>query len=90
MGTFAAIAVLFFPVIVPAGAPRHRTVASPQPAPPERWAESLDEQYESEDVSPDATVVFNRPVDEPVQILPGRLHVLTGQGSGEDLRFLAS
>ncbi|MDQ2890430.1 MAG: FHA domain-containing protein [Gemmatimonadota bacterium] len=37
--------------------------------------------------SPDATIVFNRPVDEPVQILPGRLRILSGESPGGDLRL---
>jgi hypothetical protein len=31
-----------------------------------------------------ATVVFRRPTDEPVRILPGRLEVVAGPGIGED------
>ena len=55
----------------------------------DRWAQSFGAENESEDPAPDATIVFNRPVDEPLQILPGRLHVLTGEGSGEDLRLFS-
>jgi hypothetical protein len=44
---------------------------------------------DSEETSPDATIVFNRPVDEPVQILPGRLRILSGEDAGEDLRLFS-
>lgn len=44
---------------------------------------------DSDEPAPDATVIFHRPVDEPVQILPGRLHVLTGDAAGEDLRLFS-
>lgn len=42
-----------------------------------------------EDPPPDATVAFSRPVDVPVQILPGRLQVLSGEASGQDLRLFS-
>lgn len=47
------------------------------------------DQFEAEEPepSPDATVVFQRPADEPVQILPGRLHILSGDAIGEDLHL---
>jgi FHA domain-containing protein len=44
---------------------------------------------DSDDASPDETVVFTRATDEAVQILPGRLHVLTGETAGEDLRLFS-
>lgn len=40
-----------------------------------------------EDLAPDDTVVFNRPVDEPMQLLPGRLQVIAGEPDTEELRF---
>jgi hypothetical protein len=46
-----------------------------------------DPDDEPDEVSPDATVIFHRPVDEPIQILPGRLQVISGESSREDLRF---
>lgn len=47
------------------------------------------DQFEADEQkpSPDATVVFKRPADEPVQILPGRLHILSGDATGEDLHL---
>lgn len=59
------------------------------PVAPEQWAELFGQQEESDEPSPDATVVFSRPVDEPVQILPGRLHVLSGDTAGEDFRLFS-
>ena len=53
------------------------------------WGGDTWDSDESNDVAPDATVVFNRPMDEPIQMLPGRLHVLSGEGAGEDLRLFS-
>lgn len=75
--------------IVPAGVLRRRASAQPEAAPPEQWAQSSTAWDESGEPSTDATVIFNRPVDEPVQILPGRLHVLSGENAGEDLRLFS-
>jgi len=66
-----------------------------RPAVPHELADGMDESFqdeldeESEEPSPDATVVFHRPVDEPVQILPGRLRILSGETAGEDLRLFS-
>lgn len=49
----------------------------------------VDEMDAAEEVAPDATVVFNRPVDEPMQILPGRLEVISGEPSTEDHLFFS-
>lgn len=35
-----------------------------------------------------ATVVFRRPIDEPVQILPGRLEIVAGEPARDDIRFV--
>jgi hypothetical protein len=51
--------------------------------------DEADEMERAEEVSPDATVVFNRPVDEPMQILPGRLQVISGEPSTDDLLFFS-
>jgi hypothetical protein len=40
------------------------------------------------DAPGEATVVFQRPVDRPVQILPGRFEVVAGDPSREDIRFI--
>lgn len=37
-----------------------------------------------------ATVIFRRPADEPVQLLPGRLTVLAGEPGREEIRFVGS
>jgi hypothetical protein len=55
----------------------------------ERWARPIAVEEEAEDPLADATIIFNRPMDEPVQILPGRLHVLSGETEGEDLRLFS-
>jgi hypothetical protein len=55
----------------------------------ERWARPVPVEEETEDPPADATIVFNRPMDEPVQILPGRLQVLSGETPGEDLRLFS-
>jgi hypothetical protein len=49
----------------------------------------LEEADEMDEPSPDATVVFHRPMDEAVQILPGRLHVLSGEAAGKDFRLVS-
>jgi hypothetical protein len=87
------------PRIVSAGISRQRAAAAPRVAPesvpepsvPDEWIGETEAELDdsSEEVSPDATIVFTRPVDEPVQILPGRLHVLSGEDSGEDLHLFS-
>ncbi len=47
------------------------------------------EAVADEETAPDATIIFTRPVDEPIQILPGRLHVISGEDSGEDLHLFS-
>jgi hypothetical protein len=49
----------------------------------------IQEADEMDEPSPDATVVFHRPMDEAVQILPGRLHVLSGEAAGKDFRLVS-
>lgn len=49
----------------------------------------IQEADEMDEPAPDATVVFNRPVDEAVQILPGRLQVLSGEAAGQDFRLVS-
>jgi hypothetical protein len=62
---------------------------------PHELSDGMDESFPDEldeepgEVSSDATVVFHRPVDEPVQILPGRLRILSGEAAGEDLRLFS-
>lgn len=53
------------------------------------WGGDAWNSDEANDVASDATVVFNRPMDEPIQMLPGRLHVLSGEAVGEDLRLFS-
>jgi hypothetical protein len=48
-----------------------------------------EEADDMDEPSPDATVVFHRPMDEAVQILPGRLHVLSGEAAGKDFRLVS-
>lgn len=82
------------PNIIPAGIPRQRRY-TPQSYPSSpaqqqsqsQWADQHHSNAGLDDVAPDATIVFNRPIDEPIQILPGRLHVLSGDAAGEDLRL---
>lgn len=49
----------------------------------------IEEADDLDEPSTDATVVFHRPVDEAVQILPGRLHVLSGDAAGRDIRLVS-
>ncbi len=49
----------------------------------------IEQADEMDEPSPDATVVFHRPMDEAVQILPGRLHVLSGEAAGKDFRLVS-
>ena len=49
----------------------------------------IEEADDMDEPAPDATVVFHRPVDEAVQILPGRLHVLSGEAAGKDFRLVS-
>ena len=58
-------------------------IAEPSPL----WPRALSEEDYANSVAADATMVFNRPVDEPVQILPGRLRVLSGENTGQELRL---
>ena len=59
----------------------------PRTEPVPRWPRALsDDEYENS-IASDATMVFNRPVDEAVQILPGRLRVLSGENTGQELRL---
>ncbi len=48
-----------------------------------RDADQMDEP------APDATVVFHRPMDEAVQILPGKLRVLSGESAGKDFPLVS-
>ena len=69
---------------------RSATVAddsSATPEPARRWPRALSEAEYEDSVAADATMVFNRPMDEAVQILPGRLRVLSGENIGEELRL---
>lgn len=49
----------------------------------------IPEADEMDEPAPDATVIFHRPVDEAVQILPGRLQVLSGEAAGKDFRLVS-
>ncbi|MEO7041850.1 MAG: FHA domain-containing protein [Gemmatimonadaceae bacterium] len=51
--------------------------------------EDFDLLDREEELAPDDTIVFNRPVDEPMQILPGRFQVIAGEPDTEDLRFFS-
>lgn len=74
----------------PRGAPLRTNVQEPVQHADQRLEWTRPTAWEdSDEPSPDATVIFHRPVDEPVQILPGRLHVLTGDAAGEDLRLFS-
>lgn len=48
----------------------------------------FDDEAEDEP-STDATVIFTRPVDEPMQILPGRLQIISGEPATDDLRLFS-
>lgn len=78
------------PAATEPAAPRAAAEPVPTRSPNEKWAPTPEPPIDLDDEpSPDATVVFNRPVDVPVQILPGRLQVLSGEGSGQDLRLFS-
>ena len=47
------------------------------------------EDEAEEEASTDATVIFTRPVDEPMQILPGRLQIISGEPTTDDLRLFS-
>lgn len=59
----------------------------------EKWMEPSSRQRrpanQSYEESPDATVAFRRPVEDPVQVLPGRLHILSGDAAGRDLQLFS-
>jgi pSer/pThr/pTyr-binding forkhead associated (FHA) protein len=55
----------------------------------ERWMEPSARRDASAGESPDATVAFKRPPNEAVQVLPGRLHVLSGEAAGKELRLFS-
>ncbi len=85
----ASIATL----IEPSSATSPKLHAFRDPAPRTDWVApseiEVEEVEEESEVAPDATIVFARPVDEPVQILPGRLRILSGEDAGEDLRLFS-
>lgn len=52
-----------------------------------KWPRAVPSELDLDEPPDDATMVFNRPVDEAVQILPGRLRILSGESTGDDLRL---
>ena len=50
--------------------------------------ELASEEVEEMQVAPNETVRFRRPVEEPVQLLPGRLEVLAGEPQQHEIRFV--
>ena len=74
-------------------APRGRPVEVPvepiRVAPLADVRGGIPEADEMDEPAPDATVVFHRPMDEAVQILPGRLQVLSGDAAGKDIRLVS-
>lgn len=46
------------------------------------------DDVEDMQVAPNETVRFRRPVEEPVQLLPGRLEVLSGEPQKHEIRFV--
>lgn len=87
------------PVEQPAAEPMVHAAAAPQSAVQtahierekdlETWTEPARARTEAQETAPDATVMFKRPGKVPVQVLPGRLHVLSGESAGRDLHLLA-
>lgn len=81
------------PPMDPQRANPHKLHAFPESAPRSKWVEpdviDVEDVDEEDEIAQDATIVFTRPVDEPLQILPGRLQVLSGEGAGEDLRLFS-
>ena len=55
----------------------------------ERWMEPLAPHPEPIAVVADATTAFKRPRNEHVQVLPGRLQILSGDAAGKDLRLFS-
>lgn len=55
----------------------------------ERWMEPSARQARAGTVLPDATTASRQPRNEDVQVLPGRLQVLSGDGAGNDLRLFS-
>lgn len=55
----------------------------------ERWMEPSAPQPEPIAVVADATTAFKRPRNEHVQVLPGRLQILSGDAAGKDLRLFS-
>jgi hypothetical protein len=81
------------PVIIPARpAPGVEQVVRPQPI--VRADEAVRDEgfapYEGDEQLPvpNETVRFRRPVEEPVQLLPGRLEVLAGESQHHEIRFV--
>lgn len=70
---------------------RETLSAHPRPTDNQVVIPSSDGPADLDDVASDATIVFHRPVDDPVQILPGRLQVVSGgeRVAGEDLRLFS-
>jgi pSer/pThr/pTyr-binding forkhead associated (FHA) protein len=48
----------------------------------------LQNELDEQEAAPNETVRFRRPVEEPVQLLPGRLEVLAGEPRQHEIRFV--
>jgi len=71
----------------------HTMVPAHMMAPARASAEPMTSQaYRSAAALPvdGATIVFRRPSDELMHLLPGRLQVMNGAGAGEDIRLVGS
>jgi hypothetical protein len=73
------------PVVYPPPSVRPPAVATP-PRPPDREVPVV--TVFDEPPAPSETVRFVRSVDEPVQLLPGRLEVLAGDARHHEIRFI--
>lgn len=79
--------------------PRSHSHATPPLAvyepPVEEWAKPdispapvTSDRTATPEPAPDATILFRRPLDEPMQLLPGRFEVVAGEPGREDIRFV--
>lgn len=78
----------------PSDAPMGRPATRWGPAPTYGGRTALAEERETDAddfEEPDsATIVFRRPLEEPMQLLPGRLKVIAGEDGRDEIRFMGS
>src|SRR5205085_9278534 len=68
--------------------PVHATSAGRRPSTNGRMPVAVLDETDGEKLAPAQTVRFRRPTEGPVQLLPGRLEVLAGETTHQEIRFV--